>query len=389
MAFLLCFFFLQTDPPPSIPSDFLSQALKLHERAVSLEDPRATSDYAVLLLEKYSREVAFRGFFMRDLLPGESLPLLRRRKEEIAGNDRERLVQLHLGDLLIEAQKKYPEDQAVRFAIAHLNVKAFRYIQNPDLRMTPSEVEQIFLDAEKKGRVSGTSLYFLAMNALKKEESNAGEILERLEKAHRLLPWDTAITLALGNRYFTAERYQDAVQAASLCFDEALSPEFRVEALALAARSFLALESYDRALTAVDRGLSIDPGHTLLWILGLDAYRALENPEAYAAHIQSRLQLDPFSPTPFQDYIDYLTLRGITAQDRAFIATYQKQTPSEPLAAVVQALNNGKFYINSKEYDQARAWFDKAESMIDQVQNAPVDLQSVVDAFQDMLEGSP
>ena len=123
---------------------YLSAVTILQKEAYRMQSPQAIRRYIVVLTELHSQQIAFRTFLFRNLQAGEHLHQLRNQGRDFKLSKDAAPVENNAEQLLLAAQKEFPESLDIEFAVAQFLVAGSCCYINPKLSMGQSQIHAIF-----------------------------------------------------------------------------------------------------------------------------------------------------------------------------------------------------------------------------------------------------
>ncbi len=358
---------------------YLDAGLAIKDRAERLESPAAIAQYAILLTEFYSKQVGFRTFFLKNLLPGQRLSHSRGSHEQISREETGILVEKNLELLLLNARKKFPDDFRIEFATAQYLVRGRCCYLKPKIQHSPRQVLEIFREARERGLVSSTSLWLLAVDAMGREPVEGALVSSLIERSVGLNPYHEDAVFAYGNDLLKNGHASLALDQAKNLFEMTLDPEMKANAMGVAARAYLALNRCADALKAVETALKFLPNHAPSWMVGLDCLRRTGDQDAYRRLVFDFLGVAPEDPAPFQIYLGYLDLKGFSKLDDFVVAEYEKERDESDLARLTRSLNLGKLYLAGKQWSRAEDHFTDALAIAGEMDDPPGQIKNILD----------
>jgi len=379
---ILLLIFSQESPDPLMAQHkYLTKAIQLQAEVHKLEDPAILRNYIELITEKYSSQIGFRTFFLKDLSDGEKLAALRRHTEEITLNANGDIVERNLESLLLSAQRKFPDSLDVRFSIGIYLFRGRCCQTTPKILVNPREIIATFAEADAAGMHTAGSLLALALNAI----SNKEHVKARgyLQRGLALSPDDPDLNLGQMNALLSASEWDNGIKQARKLFEVAFDPELRVDALLGAARGLFAKKDYQESAKTALSSLKIIPNHMFALHIGLDGLRASGVAESYREAVINFLAQQPDNPELFQIYMEYLRIRGATENDRLLMKTYSAEREEDPLVRITRLVNQSSFLRMEKQTPKALSLLEQARKQAGEMKDTPPDLIPILDQLLD------
>lgn len=334
--------------------NFLDRSQTLQKAIIANPTPENIANFTVFLTEYYAKQITFRTFLMRNLLPGEHLIQIRNNQSDLTNDERQQIIEKNLHQLIQKAMSDHPHDLYVNFAQAQMLYAGLCcHAEKPNDQYIKQAIK-VFEAAHKEGITSPTSLYALALNELEQNEPNREKSLAYLQQAHQRNPFNVNYVSALINEELHHKNSKRALQLSRILFEMAATSEDKIASFIYSARSFIQLEDYENAMNFINAGLKAQPRNPFLWYLGLDSLRNSNGKSSYFDHINKLLNQDPYNPMLFKTFTDYLTARGVHEWDIEFIQQYQLEQPSNDEQRFFKHFNLAMFYHLSKQYNLAQ-----------------------------------
>ena len=360
--------------------NYLAAAELLKPLAWELKDPAVVRRYTTLLVDRHTKQLAWRVFFVKNMLPGERLEDLRNMSKAIVARESEMPVEDRLGELLVKAAETFPDHPQIQFAKAYFYYYGKGFLVKPVFTVSADDISAAFQRAFETGYDTAESTLELGITRYGKNEKP--ESIEPLFARVLALDPDHPRGLdAMMNLQLASGRNAQALKTARHLFEIAANPEQRVNSLSGAARASFKMGRYEDTMTSVNHALKLMPGHNFVWIIGMDCLRSMERQVEYNAHIQSYLDLDPRSPSLFQTYLEYLLVQKITKMDQVFIDGYAQKRPDEPLARVTWGINVASYYLLLGKGSKALEYLRQAEEAGKTITNPPPMMSKVLEGM--------